>query len=218
MNRCTGHCCQTFNLPYSPEHLRAFRFWSMSGQHRQVAGMAMYVGKASDLARARPSAHTSAGCLGVGGGEHYYTCRNYDWESGNCGIYEQRPDMCRDYPYGGRCRYPGCTWTAARERRTPYLDGRVIRAERGGRAYVCHETIELVGEREINVWHSPLESVLPAELVPKRWATDEPLRRLLPPWLGTLRWRVRALADRARWLFWRVRVELAEDTHWMRTP
>lgn len=36
-------------------------------------------------------------------------------DEGNCGIYETRPDMCKEYPYGslgrhGRCNYDSCEW------------------------------------------------------------------------------------------------------------
>ena len=40
---------------------------------------------------------------------HWYTCKHYDKVSGNCTDYENRPKMCSDYPYGGKCKYKGCT-------------------------------------------------------------------------------------------------------------
>jgi Fe-S-cluster containining protein len=38
---------------------------------------------------------------------HVYTCRHFDDETRLCTIYERRPEMCRDYPYGhnGGCEY-----------------------------------------------------------------------------------------------------------------
>lgn len=38
---------------------------------------------------------------------HVYTCRHFDEGTRLCAIYEQRPEMCRDYPYGndGGCEY-----------------------------------------------------------------------------------------------------------------
>lgn len=41
--------------------------------------------------------------------KHNYTCKHFDKETRNCGIYEHRPLMCREYPNGYRCRYKGCT-------------------------------------------------------------------------------------------------------------
>src|SRR5690348_13091092 len=32
-----------------------------------------------------------------------YTCRHLDRSTGLCTIYEQRPKMCREYPYEGAC-------------------------------------------------------------------------------------------------------------------
>jgi Fe-S-cluster containining protein len=39
-----------------------------------------------------------------------YTCKNLR-ANGDCKIYETRPEMCRTYPEGGLCIYPGCTWS-----------------------------------------------------------------------------------------------------------
>jgi Fe-S-cluster containining protein len=36
-----------------------------------------------------------------------YTCRNWDEDTRLCTIYEQRPIMCRGYPYGQLCSH-GC--------------------------------------------------------------------------------------------------------------
>lgn len=35
-----------------------------------------------------------------------YTCKHLE-AGGLCGIYEQRPKMCREYPYGGACDHCG---------------------------------------------------------------------------------------------------------------
>lgn len=39
---------------------------------------------------------------------HLFKCHNWDEETRMCGIYEDRPPMCRTFPYGEPCRY-GCT-------------------------------------------------------------------------------------------------------------
>lgn len=38
---------------------------------------------------------------------HSYTCKYFDGH--NCTAYEERPAMCRDYPYGKQCTFEGCT-------------------------------------------------------------------------------------------------------------
>jgi Fe-S-cluster containining protein len=47
---------------------------------------------------------------------HLYTCRHFDDATRLCTIYEQRPEMCRDYPYacGGGCEYE-CGYESAPE-------------------------------------------------------------------------------------------------------
>jgi Fe-S-cluster containining protein len=37
-----------------------------------------------------------------------FTCKNWDEQTRLCGIYETRPNMCRDYPYEGRSCERGC--------------------------------------------------------------------------------------------------------------
>lgn len=39
---------------------------------------------------------------------HLYMCRHWDEETRLCAIYEDRPPMCRTFPYGEPCRY-GCS-------------------------------------------------------------------------------------------------------------
>lgn len=132
-DRCTGHCCQRFFLPYSPTELTDIarkvvarevftRAWmaalppldlndrstwetppvpipdELQGPNIedivQIAGMVEF--------------------LGMEDGGHYYRCTNLR-EDGNCGVYSQRPRMCRAYPYGKACGFEACTWSAARE-------------------------------------------------------------------------------------------------------
>lgn len=38
-----------------------------------------------------------------------YKCRHWDEITGLCGIYEDRPDMCRNFPYLGACSHCGGT-------------------------------------------------------------------------------------------------------------
>lgn len=41
--------------------------------------------------------------------ENSYTCKHFDHTTRDCGIYEMRPAMCRDYPYGRVCKFEGCS-------------------------------------------------------------------------------------------------------------
>lgn len=38
---------------------------------------------------------------------HWFACLNWSPKTRLCGIYGQRPAMCRDYPYGRSCDF-GC--------------------------------------------------------------------------------------------------------------
>jgi len=42
----------------------------------------------------------------------WYACRHWDEETRLCSIYDRRPMICRDFPYGDPCRY-GCSCTVA---------------------------------------------------------------------------------------------------------
>jgi Fe-S-cluster containining protein len=43
-------------------------------------------------------------------GKPLYTCRHWDTETRLCTVYDQRPWLCRDYPYTGACQHTGCTY------------------------------------------------------------------------------------------------------------
>lgn len=46
----------------------------------------------------------------------YYTCRAWDEDTGLCTVYDDRPLMCRGYPYGdGQVCSHGCSYTITDE-------------------------------------------------------------------------------------------------------
>jgi len=96
-SRCTGHCCRDFSLPFSPGELRRRVIFEGLLDGEQIADMVIYLGWRA--------------CVFKKDG-HRYTCRHLI-NGRDCGIYETRPVMCRDYPYGGRCKYEGCTRSLA---------------------------------------------------------------------------------------------------------
>ena len=104
--RCTGHCCKSFWLPVSPMELQhELKKFQLTGRSRwsdieKIAPMVI-------LQRtSRQCGHNSPKSNKV---EYYYTCKHFDAASGNCMNYEDRPAMCRDYPYGRQCSYKACT-------------------------------------------------------------------------------------------------------------
>ena len=115
VGRCSGHCCRAFTLHFSPETVENIRV-ALDAEERGeswpiglprpngidvVARMVRPVGPFHIL--------TPAGDRFKGDDAHWYTCEHHDRESGNCMIYDRRPGMCRDYPYGRVCNYLDCT-------------------------------------------------------------------------------------------------------------
>lgn len=98
--RCTGHCCKRFFLPYLPSELEQIAERCDDGP--QIAAMVIPLGPPTEEDQ-RPGV-TSAEAFQ----SFAYTCRNL-LPNGDCAVYADRPKMCRDYPYEGRCVYPGCT-------------------------------------------------------------------------------------------------------------
>lgn len=97
--RCSGHCCKRFYLPLSPDELKQARVQGRYTDIETIADMVIFLEK---------SKMRVDGTEGPEEG-HYYTCRHFDEASGNCGIYERRPRMCSEYPYGAACKYKACT-------------------------------------------------------------------------------------------------------------
>ena len=95
-SRCTGHCCRKIKIPPSPAELR----------HGEMDGRKL--NEATVLAKIlRPIGRDEDNERWV------YRCILLT-ESGDCAAYRQRPTMCLDFPYGGRCTKDECTWEAAR--------------------------------------------------------------------------------------------------------
>ena len=115
-DRCTGHCCRDFSLPYSPEEIEAMRLsvtkWDAAGNeaiaHIYPHAVFNDLGTIAAMVQYR----------GEHDGRHRYNCAHLS-ENGDCAIYERRPSMCVRYPYSRRCQHDGCTWKDARRVRLP---------------------------------------------------------------------------------------------------
>ena len=134
-DRCVGHCCKRFPLPFSPDEIqrRALEFlrWADTaarlGTARpdradmdlvQIASMVIPLGSEpeADVARRHGYADGKTSS-GVEGRVYFYTCRNL-LPNGDCAIYALRPRMCSEYPYGRPCEHrDACASLAAREGR-----------------------------------------------------------------------------------------------------
>jgi Fe-S-cluster containining protein len=85
---CPGFCCQTVYLPM--DHANLHRFADVLIDGHQIADML------------EPTGETT-------GTSHHFTCKNWDPNMRLCTVYENRPFMCRDYPYGRPCEHCGLT-------------------------------------------------------------------------------------------------------------
>jgi len=144
MSRCTGHCCEAFDLSAqwqthwdlinaawrwldlrlgkAPAHAEVA--CSVLAKHLppgygnlnqldELAYMVIPLGRLPDddiAARFTPACRTrmsKADPL-----PQHWTCRYFDREERRCTNYENRPNMCRRFPYGGACPYSDCTMSA----------------------------------------------------------------------------------------------------------
>jgi len=139
-DRCQGHCCRIFYLPYSPAELRqSYEVWQHesgvtmikkggfkeSGIVRSGPGVLMDIHLIFPMVRYLGFMVPPEGCF-IEKREtkaHYYTCVHFkpspDGQGGDCGIYDYRPAMCRTYPYGSRCQYQDCTWDEVAASKAP---------------------------------------------------------------------------------------------------
>lgn len=103
MSRCTGHCCREFVLHLQDVLLCVLTPERAGDDGPKIGSMITFV------RRIKPGEIGLAGHVVSGDDELIWTCKHFDRESGDCTNYENRPNMCRDYPYGRECAMPGCT-------------------------------------------------------------------------------------------------------------
>ena len=114
-DRCTGHCCKSFNLPFSPTELRErYCNWLCKSGESVVEMGPQDIFLIYPMVRYLGLIKPPHSCFNETEEGHYYTCvhfnRSPDGDGGDCAIYDIRPAMCREYPYGRKCHYKDCTW------------------------------------------------------------------------------------------------------------
>lgn len=107
--RCTDGCCRKFVLPFTPEELQEEA--RLEREERTRFGKDILIVAEMAIPLDRPE-FCMDGVTPVDDAmaRRFYTCKNFNTETNDCGIYETRPRMCRDYPYGDSCRVQGCEW------------------------------------------------------------------------------------------------------------
>jgi Fe-S-cluster containining protein len=128
-DRCTGHCCRDFTLPFSPGELSGAVGDNIRAMNEELRGELL---TQQCWERDLIQIHDMVVYLGNYGTDDFkerawhYRCKNIQ-DNGDCGIYQTRPGMCRRFPSSGHCGYSACNWTEAREGRAPgYASLRVV--------------------------------------------------------------------------------------------
>lgn len=109
MSRCTGHCCRAFTIgdKLTYAELKVKYEKSVNGESKLPALEEIF----PYLIDLGMKTHNPGGEK-IDQPTQYFTCRNLSAD-GNCEIYEQRPQICRNYPElttpDGQCEFPGCT-------------------------------------------------------------------------------------------------------------
>ena len=89
-SRCTGHCCKRFMMEDSD--------CSVLEDGEILRDMLIPLGL-SDVDEDGDLLDLPV---------EFFTCRHLQ-QNGDCGIYQTRPQMCRDYPSVVDCEYTNCT-------------------------------------------------------------------------------------------------------------
>lgn len=114
--RCSGHCCKRFPLPFGPVELWT-EYLEVRASDKVVRHDPVEIVKVAEMVVYLGATYAPPGAIFHNGTtiKHYYTCRYHDAATGDCKNYENRPNMCSDYPYGQPCEHGNaCTWDEAR--------------------------------------------------------------------------------------------------------
>lgn len=102
---CTGACCAAFYLPTSHAEYENGYLSKRILEGQQIQNMVLPIG--ADEAQER--IEQFGGVPFPTDNDYMYACRNWSHSDRRCKIYERRPKMCSDYPYGTACHHCGET-------------------------------------------------------------------------------------------------------------
>lgn len=109
---CSGGCCAVFWLP------KEIGASTVDGEFIRD----MRIELTAEQAKERWATFVGTDCpTWVGGTEERpaYTCRHWDESTRLCTVYDQRPAVCRDYPYADKCSH-GCSYQVDEETQSRY--------------------------------------------------------------------------------------------------
>jgi Fe-S-cluster containining protein len=101
-HRCSGACCKCFWLSESIEEIEK--------SYKRFTGELKDNGVVfNEIDIVYPMLIPVPPPKGACKDHYWYTCKHLKSDN-NCGIYNTRPKMCSEYPYGAKCNYKNCTW------------------------------------------------------------------------------------------------------------
>lgn len=109
---CQGNCCAVFYFPSTLTALNEGRR-EIIRDGEYIADMLIELTNGEAVLRAESFGFEAPGISEASEG-HFFTCRHWDEETKLCGDYENRPAMCREYPYSKQCAH-GCDCTDGTE-------------------------------------------------------------------------------------------------------
>lgn len=105
---CDGRCCAVFPMSLSPEEMLTWR--GIHATYESIFVTDMLVALTPYEARMRWTDLGYGELKDLDLGMPLYTCRHWDTETKLCTVYDERPWLCRDFPYQGACHHTGCTY------------------------------------------------------------------------------------------------------------
>lgn len=104
MSACDGACCAAFPMSQDPEDHDMTQI--IDG--RFIEDMVIEITASEAILRREVFGGKPIDDEDVTSGRRFYKCRHWDEETRLCGAYDDRPDMCRRFPYGKDCEH-GCS-------------------------------------------------------------------------------------------------------------
>jgi Fe-S-cluster containining protein len=101
-NGCSGACCAAFHYAYTHDEVAAI---TAEAHPQDLFIQNMLIPLSTGEARERREGFG----YGIDGidltqdNHQWFTCRHWNEETRLCGAYEDRPSMCRDFPYREPC-------------------------------------------------------------------------------------------------------------------
>jgi len=112
--RYRGKCCTDFTLPLSPMELKYLATLGRMGKPHRYGDEIIQIAEMVELIRNDHHGYEIRGqkkkFFAIKKYLWRYRCKNHDTVTGLCSIYNNRPDMCKNFPHyqNKACHYPDC--------------------------------------------------------------------------------------------------------------